>query len=403
MNYDYDKMVPVYGFGAKPHFPNLNSNEVLHCFPLTGDPNNSQVFGLEGLMDVYSKHLRLMEFSGPTFFAPLFREAMNVAQVNKMQNNGVYTILLVLTDGEIHDMDKTIEMLFQMALLPISIIIIGVGNENFQNMETLDADNGLVNSRGQKIARDLVQFVPFKKFSSNMELLSKEVLAEIPAQIVQYYVMHGIKPSQPQQVDISQLVPKTQNLLTQKQGLLGLGAQLGLGNPNFGVVVNQQVPVVGQQQYAGGNQQQVPFGGSQVMGKQGLVNMGGQLGLVNLVNQQQPTQYQGQQPTQYQGQQSTQYQGQQPTQYQQQQPTQYQGQQSTQYQGQQPGMQGQQMNVSLNEMNVSMQYPQQQTQMNVSFQQTNLGGQQQGGQNQGQFGNQQGMGFQGGIQFAPPK
>ena len=34
MNYDYDKLVPVYGFGGKPKMPNLTSSVVRHCFPV---------------------------------------------------------------------------------------------------------------------------------------------------------------------------------------------------------------------------------------------------------------------------------------------------------------------------------------------------------------------------------
>jgi hypothetical protein len=50
INYDNDKMIPVYGFGGKPHFPNFDSKIVIHNFPLTGDPSNKEVFGVEGVM-----------------------------------------------------------------------------------------------------------------------------------------------------------------------------------------------------------------------------------------------------------------------------------------------------------------------------------------------------------------
>jgi hypothetical protein len=45
LDYDYDKMVPVYGFGAKCNLPTFNSmGKVNHCFPLNGDENNAHVF-----------------------------------------------------------------------------------------------------------------------------------------------------------------------------------------------------------------------------------------------------------------------------------------------------------------------------------------------------------------------
>ena len=43
-------------------------------------------------------------------------------------------MLLILTDGEIHDMKKTIDTVIESSFLPISIIIIGLGNANFDKM-----------------------------------------------------------------------------------------------------------------------------------------------------------------------------------------------------------------------------------------------------------------------------
>ena len=45
----------------------------------------------------------------------------------------------------------------------MSIIIIGVGNANFEDMERLDADKKALQFNGRKASRDIVQFVPFKK------------------------------------------------------------------------------------------------------------------------------------------------------------------------------------------------------------------------------------------------
>lgn len=57
--------------------------------------------------------------------------------------------MLILTDGEIHDMNETIDSLVLASGLPLSVIIVGIGNADFANMERLDGDKGaLVNSRG---------------------------------------------------------------------------------------------------------------------------------------------------------------------------------------------------------------------------------------------------------------
>jgi len=47
---------------------------------------------------------------------------------------------MIITDGIINDMQKTIDEIVRGSGLPLSIIIVGVGNEDFSSMETLDAD-----------------------------------------------------------------------------------------------------------------------------------------------------------------------------------------------------------------------------------------------------------------------
>ena len=49
-------------------------------------------------------------------------------------------MLLILTDGVISDIDDTIKAIVDASFLPMSIIIVGVGNADFSNMEILDAD-----------------------------------------------------------------------------------------------------------------------------------------------------------------------------------------------------------------------------------------------------------------------
>ena len=86
--------------------------------------------------------------------------------------------MLLITDGEINDIDKTIDEIVRGSSLPLSIIIVGVGNENFKSMEVLDADDEPLYSQAykKKMERDIVQFVPFREFKHNPILLAKETL-----------------------------------------------------------------------------------------------------------------------------------------------------------------------------------------------------------------------------------
>lgn len=70
-------------------------------------------------------------------------------------------------------------------------------------MIELDSDDGPLEQDGKKAVRDIVQFVELSKYI-NTELnvvdsdleneLAKEVLFEVPDQVVNYFEMQGIKP-----------------------------------------------------------------------------------------------------------------------------------------------------------------------------------------------------------------
>lgn len=86
----------------------------------------------------------------------------------------------------------------------MSIIIVGIGNENFTNMNILDADEEpLVSSWGEKMSRDIVQFVPFKDFQNDAFRLRQEILHEIPDQVVSYFAMQNIQPVQRPNINVN--------------------------------------------------------------------------------------------------------------------------------------------------------------------------------------------------------
>jgi hypothetical protein len=66
-----------------------------------------------------------------------------------------------------------VNLLVDNCIFPLSIIIVGVGNAEFKNMERLDGDNGLFNSKGKRAPRDIVQFVPFREVGGNPDMLAK--------------------------------------------------------------------------------------------------------------------------------------------------------------------------------------------------------------------------------------
>eukprot|EP01102_Stenamoeba_stenopodia_P004241 TRINITY_DN1453_c0_g1_i4.p1 TRINITY_DN1453_c0_g1~~TRINITY_DN1453_c0_g1_i4.p1 ORF type:complete len:657 (-),score=143.34 TRINITY_DN1453_c0_g1_i4:64-2034(-) len=190
--YDSDNMYPCFGFGAKI------GNQVSHCFALGGDPTRPEVYGVGGLLNAYHTALHNVELYGPTNFAPLINQAISIASQDVSQEHQNYHILLIITDGEITDIGLTIRAVIKASALPLSIVIVGVGNADFTNMALLDADEKALSADGVTALRDIVQFVPLRNFKDqHYSRLAAEVLAEVPQQVVEFFKIKNIKPNKP--------------------------------------------------------------------------------------------------------------------------------------------------------------------------------------------------------------
>uniref|UniRef100_A0A4W5NVE1 Copine II n=1 Tax=Hucho hucho TaxID=62062 RepID=A0A4W5NVE1_9TELE len=193
-DYDTDKMFPALGFGAQlpPDW------KVSHEFAINFDPTNPFCQGVEGIAQAYSVCLPHIRFYGPTNFSPIITHVARFAtQALQQETAAQYFTLLIITDGVISDMDETRHAIVQAAKLPMSIIIIGVGNADFAAMEFLDGDSSVLRSyTGEEAVRDIVQFVPFRDFrNAPKETLAKSVLAELPQQVTQYFKQRNLSPS----------------------------------------------------------------------------------------------------------------------------------------------------------------------------------------------------------------
>ena len=65
---------------------------------------------------------------------------------------------MILTDGIINDLEKTIDEVVLGSVLPLSIIIVGIGEADFEQMDLLDADDNPLYSKklGKYASRDIV-------------------------------------------------------------------------------------------------------------------------------------------------------------------------------------------------------------------------------------------------------
>lgn len=141
-----------FGFGGIPRF--AGSNKVSHCFNLTGQPNPI-IQGLSNVFSAYKKAISATGLAGPTLFNEILKALL--VYVKSCMEQQVYHVMLILTDGDIHDIKETTDCIVELSSYPVSVIIVGVGNHDFNLMEFLDSDDKILkNSKGQTAMRDIV-------------------------------------------------------------------------------------------------------------------------------------------------------------------------------------------------------------------------------------------------------
>ena len=172
-----------------------------HEFFLNLRSDNPYCQGINGILQAYCNALQNIQLYGPTNFAPVINHV--AAFANAFQDGKQYFVQLIITDGVITDLELTKDAIIKASGLPMSIIIVGVGNEDFSNMRELDCDSGKLTVAGRKAKRDIVQFVEMRKFFKHIEggamgwdkgKLAECVLAEVPNQLVEWMRSRGLKP-----------------------------------------------------------------------------------------------------------------------------------------------------------------------------------------------------------------
>ena len=192
--YDADRKYPIWGFGCRVRTTDGTWTPVQHCFTVQDDAT-----GCAGMLSAYEHALSRVGLSGPTLFADVIDTAGAVA-ASTASCPGKYHILLIITDGTINDLEATKAALIRASSTPLSIIVVGVGSEDFTCMTTLDGDDKVMSSESgkHKAERDIVQFVAHRDYEGKPpQALAQAVLAEVPTQVLQYMGKRGILPSPP--------------------------------------------------------------------------------------------------------------------------------------------------------------------------------------------------------------
>jgi E3 ubiquitin-protein ligase RGLG len=121
--YDDDNLIPVFGFGDST----TTDRSVFPFFP------DRPARGFEEVLARYKELVPRVVMSGPTNFAPAIEAAIQIVQATR-----AYHILLIVADGQVTNRAHTEAAIVRASEYPLSIILVGVGDGPWGDMEDFD-------------------------------------------------------------------------------------------------------------------------------------------------------------------------------------------------------------------------------------------------------------------------
>lgn len=169
--FDDDGIIPAFRFGC---MESRDQTVLPLCAPMIPDPHFQ---GFAGLREGYVTAVKNTRMSGPTTFAPMIYQTI---EIEKAYGGHQLLILIIITDGDVSNVELDRKAIIEASKYPISICAIGLGDGPFTKMVDFDDFEG-----GRLF--DNFQFVDFTKFEvmaqhcENPELaLATLVFNEVP-------------------------------------------------------------------------------------------------------------------------------------------------------------------------------------------------------------------------------
>lgn len=165
--FDDDSLIPAFGFG--------DSKTQDHAvFSINTDRKDGVCHGMEDVLERYAEITPTVKLSGPTSFKPIIDAAIQVCARTTQ-----YHILIIIADGQVTNKNETVRSIVRAANYPLSIIMVGVGDGPWGEMERFDDEL-------PERKFDNFQFVDFHSTTSKAEneevSFAVNALMEVPDQ-----------------------------------------------------------------------------------------------------------------------------------------------------------------------------------------------------------------------------
>jgi len=165
--FDDDGIIPAFGFGDV-------STKDRTVFPLRVE---GYCKGFHDVLNAYNQVTPSVSLSGPTNFAPLIYQAIDIVKQTKS-----YHILVIVADGQVTSEKSTRDAIVAASSWPLSIVMVGIGDGPWDQM--VEFDDSLPQRKF-----DNFQFVDFNRvltFGTKPEpTFALHALMEVPDQFKQ--------------------------------------------------------------------------------------------------------------------------------------------------------------------------------------------------------------------------
>ncbi|CAL6081413.1 Copine_I [Hexamita inflata] len=170
--FDDDGIIPAFRFGC------ADTRDAAVCPLLAPQVADPHFKGFEELKKAYYAAVQQVRLSGPTTFAPMIRQAI---EIEKAYGGRQLLFLLLLTDGDVSNLQLDRQTIVEASQYPISICAMGLGDGPFDKMIEFD------DMPGRKF--DNFQFVDFTQLEAQSAkcecpdlVLATAVFNELPEQ-----------------------------------------------------------------------------------------------------------------------------------------------------------------------------------------------------------------------------